>query len=102
MSKRIKKNDVELTIDDYTGVLSAVSTAEDVKKQASTLALDQMVMLELENNKGRSGLTIKSIIMPDIPDHLPNKSKSEAYAVLISDLHVGSKYFMKNEFLKFL
>ncbi|MFL6511615.1 MAG: DNA-directed DNA polymerase II small subunit [Nitrososphaera sp.] len=102
MSKRIKKNDVELTIDDYTGVLSAVSTAEDVKKQASTLALDQMVMLELENNKGRPGLTIKSIVMPDIPDHLPNKSKSEAYAVLISDLHVGSKYFMKNEFLKFL
>jgi DNA polymerase II small subunit len=40
--------------------------------------------------------------MPDIPDHLPNKSKSEAYAVLISDLHVGSKYFMKREFLRFL
>ncbi len=102
MSKRIRKNDVELAIDDYTGILTAVSTAEDVKKQTSTLALDQMVMLELENNKGRPGLTIKSIMMPDIPDHLPNKSKSEAYAVLISDLHVGSKYFMKNEFLKFL
>jgi DNA polymerase II small subunit len=41
-------------------------------------------------------------MMPDIPDHLPNKSKSEAYTVLISDLHVGSKYFMKREFLRFL
>jgi DNA polymerase II small subunit len=61
-----------------------------------------MVMLELENGKGRPGLTIKSVMVPDIPDHLPNKSKSEAYAVLISDLHVGSKYFMKNEFLRFL
>jgi DNA polymerase II small subunit len=102
MSKRTKKNDIELAIEDYTGVLAATSTVDDVKKQASTLALDQMVMLELENGKGRPGLTIKSIIMPDIPDHLPNKSKSEAYAVLISDLHVGSKYFMKTEFLKFL
>jgi DNA polymerase II small subunit len=102
MSKRTKKNDVELAIDDHTGILTAISTIEDVKKQASTLALDQMVMLELENGKGRPGLTIKSIMMPDIPDHLPNKSKSEAYAVLISDLHVGSKYFMKREFLRFL
>ena len=102
MSKRSKKNEVELAIDDYTGILTAISTTEDAKKQASTLALDQMVMLELENGKGRPGLTIKSVMMPDIPDHLPNKSKSEAYAVLISDLHVGSKYFMKKEFLRFL
>jgi DNA polymerase II small subunit len=102
MSKRTKKNDVEIAIDDYTGILTAISTVDDVKKQASTLALDQMVMLELENGKGRPGLTIKNIMMPDIPDHLPNKSKSEAYAVLISDLHVGSKYFMKTEFLRFL
>jgi DNA polymerase II small subunit len=102
MSKRTKKNEVELAIDDYTGILTAISTTEDAKKQASTLALDQMVMLELENGKGRPGLTIKSVMMPDIPDHLPNKSKSEAYAVLISDLHVGSKYFMKREFLQFL
>ena len=102
MSKRTKKNDVELSLDDHTGILTVTSTLEDVKKQVSTLTLDQMVMLELENGKGRPGLTIKSVMVPDIPDHLPNKSKSEAYAVLISDLHVGSKYFMKNEFLRFL
>ena len=102
MSKRTRKNELELAIDDYTGILTVSAVGEDAKKQASTLALDQMVMLELENGKGRPGLTIKSIMMPDIPDHLHNKSKSEAYAVLISDLHVGSKYFMKREFLRFL
>src|SRR5918912_1004525 len=47
-------------------------------------------------------MVIKSITAPDIPDHLPNRSKSESYAVLISDLHVGSKYFMQTEFLRFL
>jgi DNA polymerase II small subunit len=102
MSKRTRKNELELAIDDYTGILTVSAVGEDAKKQASALALDQMVMLELENGKGRPGLTIKSIMMPDIPDHLPNKSKSEAYTVLISDLHVGSKYFMKREFLRFL
>ncbi|MDQ3873803.1 MAG: DNA-directed DNA polymerase II small subunit [Thermoproteota archaeon] len=101
MSKRTKKNELELAIDDYTGILTVAAVTEDVKKQASTLALDQMVMLELEN-KGRLGLTVKNVMMPDIPEHLPNKSKTEAYAVLISDLHVGSKYFMEREFLRFL
>jgi DNA polymerase II small subunit len=102
MSKRTKKNELELAIDDYTGILNVTAVGEDTKKQTSALALDQMVMLELENGKGRPGLTIKGVMTPDIPDHLPNKSKSEAYTVLISDLHVGSKYFMKREFLRFL
>jgi DNA polymerase II small subunit len=102
MSKRTKKNELELAIDDYTGILTVTAVGEDTKKQTSALALDQMVMLELENGKRRPGLTIKGVMTPDIPDHLPNKSKSEAYTVLISDLHVGSKYFMKREFLRFL
>jgi DNA polymerase II small subunit len=102
MSKRSKKNGLELAIDDYTGILAATAMTEEAKKQAATLTLDQMVMLELENGKGAPGLTIKSAITPDIPDHLPSRSKSEAYAVLISDMHVGSKYFMEKEFLRFL
>jgi DNA polymerase II small subunit len=102
MSRRTKKNGVELEIDDYTGRMSVLAASEDAKKQASMLALDQMVMLELENAKGVAGLAVKSVFSPDIPDHLPAKSKSEAYAVLISDMHVGSKYFMEKEFLAFL
>jgi DNA polymerase II small subunit len=102
MSRRTKKNGIEIAVDDYTGILTVTAIAEDAKKQVTGLAMDQMVMLELENGKGMPGLAIKSVTTPDIPDHLPNKSKSEAYAVLISDLHVGSKYFMEKEFLRFL
>jgi DNA polymerase II small subunit len=102
MSRRTKKNGIEIAVDDYTGILTVTAVAEDVKKQAAALAMDQMVMLELENGKGMPGLTVKSVMSPDIPDHLPSKSRSEAYAVLISDLHVGSKYFMEKEFLRFL
>jgi len=102
MSRRTKKNGIEIAIDDYTGILTVTAVAEDAKKQATALAMDQMVMLELENGKGMPGLTVKSVMTPDIPDHLPNRSRSEAYAVLISDLHVGSRYFMEKEFLRFL
>jgi DNA polymerase II small subunit len=102
MSRRTKKNGIELEIDDYTGRMHATAVSEDAKKNAANLALDQVVMLELENAKGVPGLAIKNVFSPDVPDHLPAKSKSEAYAVLISDLHVGSKHFMEQEFIRFL
>jgi DNA polymerase II small subunit len=105
MSKHFRKNTLEMVIDDYTGILNVIASTEALKKQASMLVLDQMVMLEIENHNNKKGIhsfTIKNIVSPDIPDHLPNRSKSESYVVLISDLHVGSKYFMEAEFVKFL
>ncbi|HEX2406435.1 MAG TPA: metallophosphoesterase, partial [Nitrososphaeraceae archaeon] len=100
MSKRPKKNNIELAIDDLTGVINTIALNEETIKLVSKLTLDQMVMLEIEN-KGINYI-IKNVISPDIPDHLPNKAKSEEYVVLISDLHIGSRYFKENEFLKFL
>ena len=107
MSKYLRKSGVEIEIDDDTGILTAVATTEELKKQVSMLALDQMVMLEIENNnvnnKRRSQVSVvRSITSPDIPDHIPNRSKLESFGVMISDLHVGSKYFMEIEFVKFL
>jgi DNA polymerase II small subunit len=105
MSKRGKKNGVEIVIDDFSGSLSALATTNELKKQASMLTLDQMVMLEVENinnNKKAQGFVVKDIISPDIPDHLPTRSKIESYVVLISDIHVGSKNFMEAEFIRFL
>jgi DNA polymerase II small subunit len=102
MSRRSKKNGIDLEVDDYTGLMTATAMSEDVRKQVSALALDQVVMMEVEPAKAGPGLIIKNVYSPDIPEHLPVKSKSEVYAVLISDLHVGSKYFMEKEFLQFL
>src|SRR5687767_8456308 len=100
MSKRSKKNNIELAIDDLTGIINTIALNEDTIKLVSKLTLDQMVMLEIEN-KGINYI-IKNVISPDIPDHIPHKGKSEEYVVLISDLHIGSKYFKENEFVRFL
>jgi DNA polymerase II small subunit len=100
MSKRSKKAAVELVIDDYSGTLSALAVSEEVKNYASTLALDQAIMMELESTS--AGLLVRKVVSPDIPDHISNRSKSEAYAVLISDLHIGSRHFMEAEFKSFL
>jgi len=103
MSRHSRKKGLEIVIDDYSGIMSALTVTEELKKQASMLTLDQMVMLEVEYIKKEiQGFVIKNLTSPDIPDHLPNRSKSESYVVLISDLHIGSKYFMEAEFIRFL
>ena len=103
MSKRNRKNDVELIIDDSTGSIPVVCKTRDLIKEASSLVLDQMLMLEISLSKRNSNdFVIKDIIFPDIPEHVASKSGTESYVALISDLHVGSKYFMEKEFNDFL
>jgi DNA polymerase II small subunit len=102
MSRQFKRHGLEIAIDDFSGDLHAMGTTEDIKKRGTLITTDQMVMLELENGGKNQDFVIKNIISPDIPDHLPNRAKSESYVVLISDLHVGSKYFMETVFMKFL
>ncbi len=104
MSRREQKNVTEIIIDDISDGLSAIATTKDLRNQISMLALDQMVMLEIEAQKrGRQqNFLIRSINSPEIPEHVPNKCESEAYVLLTSDLHIGSKYFMETEFLRFI
>ena len=103
MFKRNRKNDVELVIDDTTGSIPVVCKTRELINEASTLVLDQMLMLEISPSKRNSNdFVIKDIIFPDIPEHVSSKSGRESYVAFISDLHVGSKYFMEKEFNDFL
>ena len=102
MFKRNRKNDVELVIDDTTGSLPVVCRTRELINEASTLVLDQMLMLEISLKKNSNDFVIKDIMFPDIPEHVSSKSGTESYVALISDLHVGSKYFMEKEFNDFL
>lgn len=102
MNKDIKNNNYDLTIDDYTGLLTATTYNDELKKQISMLTVDQMVMIEFENNPKKRKNIIKNLFSLDIPDRIPNRSRSETYSILISDLHIGSKFFMENEFQNFL
>lgn len=103
MSKRNRKNDVELIIDDTTGSIPVICKTRELINESSTLVLDQMLMLEISLGKRNStDFVIKDIIFPDIPEHVASKSGTESYVALISDLHVGSKYFMESEFNDFV
>ncbi|MBI5697904.1 MAG: DNA-directed DNA polymerase II small subunit [Thaumarchaeota archaeon] len=95
--RRTDRNVTKITLDDQTGIIETIVIDEDLQQIASGLLMDQFVMEKIVASKN-GGFIVKDIILPDIPDHAANRSKTEVYAVFVSDLHAGSKYFMEKEF----
>ena len=91
----------KLLLEDPSGSFEGIIFDVELQKTASALLIDQLVMARVSFGKN-SGIIIKDLIMPDIPDQTTNKSETEAYAVFLSDLHIGSKYFMETEFEEFV
>lgn len=96
-ARNTERNAIKLHLEDTSGGFGGIVFDKELQKVAETLLLDQFVMARVSLGKN-SGFIIKDIILPDIPDQATKKSESEAYAVFLSDLHVGSKYFMEDEF----
>ena len=100
-ARNAERNITKLQLEDPSGSLEGIVFDNELQKVAGTLLPDQFVMARVSLGKN-SGFIIKDIILPDIPDQATNKSESEAYAAFLSDLHIGSKYFMEDEFTEFV
>jgi DNA polymerase II small subunit len=99
--RRTERNITKLTIDDPTGSIETLVFDKELQNSAETLLIDQFVVERI--GYGKNGrYVVKDIIVPDIPEHVSNRSETETYAVFISDLHVGSMYFMEKEFKDFI
>ncbi|KAF6245948.1 DNA-directed DNA polymerase II small subunit [Nitrosopumilus sp. b2] len=99
-ARNSERNVTKLVLEDPSGSFDGIIFDNELQKTADTLLLDQFVMARVSVGKN-SGFIIKDLILPDIPDQATNKSESEAYAVFLSDLHIGSKYFMEEELTDF-
>lgn len=99
--RNAERNITKLQLEDPSGSFEGIVFDNELQKVAGTLLSDQFVMARVSLGKN-SGFIIKDIILPDIPDQATNKSESEAYAAFLSDLHIGSKYFMEDEFTEFV
>ena len=99
--RNTERNITKLVLEDSSGSFEGVVFDTELQKTAGTLLNDQFVMTRTSLG-GNSGFIIKDIILPDIPEHATNKSETEAYVVFLSDLHIGSKYFMEEEFAQFI
>ena len=99
--KNSERNITKLILEDPSGSFEGIIFDGELQKTADTLMSDQFVMVRIGMGKN-SGFIIKDLILPDLPDQASNKSETDAYAVFLSDLHIGSKYFMEEEFSDFV
>jgi DNA polymerase II small subunit len=101
---RERRETIFLQIEDLEASVTVIissKTKNNIRQKAQKLLLDQVICLEgiiRDNNL----LIATDIISPNIPDHKPNTANDDIFTVLLSDLHIGSKYFQEKEFLKFL
>ena len=95
-----ERNITKLSIEDPSGSIDGVIFDKELQGAAATLLIDQFVMARIAQVK--TGFVIKDLILPDIPDYKHNRSSSDVFAVFLSDLHIGSKYFMEDEFSEFV
>jgi DNA polymerase II small subunit len=96
-----KRGSVELRVDDPTGMLRVVCREGPAEKAALEAPLDSMVVVEV--SKGKSGqMFTDSVVLPDVPGRRAVSSSHRVYAVLLSDLHIGSRMFLADDFARFL
>ena len=96
-----ERNITKLVLDDPTGSIEIIVFDKDLREEADRLLNDQLVMAKIAIGKN-GGFITKDLIIPDIPEHPGNRSEMDTYAVFLSDLHIGSKYFMEKEFDEFI
>jgi DNA polymerase II small subunit len=102
--KRETKQRTILTIEDLkatTAVLVPQNASQDLQKKTRMLMLDQVICIS--TLRTRSNLLIaEDIILPDVAQRPQRKAEVPVYAVLTSDLHIGSSQFTRDEFNRFI
>ncbi|MEM2122477.1 MAG: metallophosphoesterase [Candidatus Bathyarchaeia archaeon] len=101
--KRERGNRIFLRIEDLEREASAIVSSGDLAlyRKAQRLSLDQVVCLELVSLDGGL-LLVRDIIFPGLPERKTVKKDTVLSALLISDIHLGSRTFLHEEFGRLL
>ncbi|MDO8510865.1 MAG: metallophosphoesterase [Nanoarchaeota archaeon] len=98
-----KNGNVMVTAEDMTGRIKILfsKNKKDLYQKAKDLILDEVI--GISGVLGDKIIFGEEIVWPDVPaNNQLKKSEVEEYAIFLSDIHVGSKLFLKEEFNKFL
>ena len=103
-NKRVTKNDnLLIELEDLSGKINVLinKNKNELRDVAKEIVLDEVVVITGNINDGF--VFADKIFFPEIPlTKELKKNPIEEYAVFISDLHVGSKSFLEEDFNKFL
>ncbi|MCD6444919.1 DNA-directed DNA polymerase II small subunit [Candidatus Bathyarchaeota archaeon] len=104
VTEKAKRRGYRFQIEDPEASITVV-----VPENADRKVLDKAEMILQDQVICVSGVKLSSdlvladdLIFPDVPEHRAQTSDEEVYAALISDIHVGSKFFMDKQFERFL
>jgi DNA polymerase II small subunit len=101
--RETKNGNLMITIEDPTASMKVLVTKsrKDIYDAAKDLVVDEVV--GINGVYGDKIIFADNIVWPDIPiTNDLKKGNEEEYVIFLSDLHIGSKLFMKEEFDKFL
>ncbi|MGD8505877.1 MAG: DNA-directed DNA polymerase II small subunit [Candidatus Bathyarchaeota archaeon] len=102
--KRESKKNIFFRIEDMNAaatVFVSQGLEESTRAKVHTLLLDQVVCVIAVKSRNDL-LVLEDVLFPETPKRTPHKASIPVYAALISDLHIGSKLFMREEFNRFL
>ncbi len=91
-----------IELEDPTGLILAVIQKDaEIYEQSSFVLPDEVIgMTGISDGNGR--VFVKSLLWPDMPNSTKPLEKGDGCALLLSDLHVGSKYFLNDAWQRFL
>ena len=102
--KAISKNgNIILKLEDKTGIISLIVTKnnQEVFNIASDVVLDEII--GINGFFGDKIVFVNHIYFPDVPlTKELKKSNEEGYCVFTSDMHIGDRLFLEEEFSKFI
>ena len=102
--RRESNHGIFLSVEDLESKATALipkNSPVKLLEEARSLLPDQVVCLGLSKTK-RDFFIVEEIIFPDVPRKKPNRATTAVNVVLMSDLHIGSREFMREEFERFL
>jgi len=101
--KRVTKNkNIILDVEDLTGRIKVLinNNKKELYEMAEDITLDSV--LGFKGNGSKEILFANDLIFPDSMIQIRKHSPVEEYSLFTGDLHVGSKLFMEDNFLKFI
>lgn len=102
-NKSITKNkNIIFEVEDFTGKIKVMISKEkkELYEKAEEICLDSV--LGFKGSGNGEIFFVNDIIFPDANITEKKKSPEEEYALFLGDLHLGSKRFFKQSFLKFI
>jgi len=100
--QQTKGGNINLVIEDQTGEITVVvkKSKPELYELANNTTFDEVIGV-VGGNSGKI-VFANNIYFPDIPHKELKKCDDEVYALFLSDLHIGSKKFLRDKFERFL